>query len=693
MLTHPLFLIGLIAVAIPIAIHLLQLRRYRKVYFSNVDMLEELENENRRQRNLRQLLILAARILTIVFIVLAFCQPVIPNKDSRMVAGATVVSVYIDNSYSMECGGMDGSLIESARQKSHEIAEAYSPEVQFQLLTNNASGNQFRWLSREEFLAAVDEVQAGAATAPLSKIALRQHEFLSSSQAGNRHAYILSDFQQSTADLANYPSDSTILTTFIPLDGSSVANIFIDSLAFNSPAYFKGATVKVEARVRNRGDKAVEKQPLRLYVSGSQRAVTSVDIAANGSATATMSFTIADDSLLQGYVETTDYPITFDDRMFFSIPVTPSIPLLVISGKGENPFIKRLFADDSLTSYRQEPYDRLDYSHIAESRCIILDELHAIPSGLAHTLQQFINDGGTLLVIPAEGAEISSYNQFLASLRAPMLSTWQEKTSRAQTIQYNHSLYQGVFQRYNDEVEMPSVKGYYMLQPSSSTVSRQIISLLDGTALLSETVSALGHLYLLATPLRSERTDFVHQALFVPTLYNIALFSSPQPLPYQTIAATDPIPLGPQPQERSPRHMVNADPDAHSTSFIPDIRHTGSRWFLVPHGEITQAGNYILSPAPTEGIAFNYNRQESDLACLSRDDIKQTLRNAGLDNCRLSPPAAKSMTDYIRNRSQGTPLWRWCITLALLFLLAETLLIRLSGKTFSNKPKPQTHNA
>ena len=139
--------------------------------------------------------------------------------------------------------------------------------------------------------------------------------------------------------------------------------------------------------------------------------------------------------------------------------------------------------------------------------------------------------------------------------------------------------------------------------------------------------------------------------------------------------------------------MVNADPDAHTSSFIPDIRHTGSRWFFVPHGEITQAGNYILSPAPTEGIAFNYNRQESDLACLSRDDIKQTLRNAGLDNCRLSPPAAKSMTDYIRNRSQGTPLWRWCIALALLFLLAETLLIRLSGKTFSNKPKPQTHNA
>ena len=144
MLTYPLFLIGLAAVGIPIVIHLMQLRRYRKVFFSNVDMLEELENENRRQRNVRQLLILAARILAIVFLVLAFCQPVIPEKGSRMASGGTVVSVYIDNSYSMECGGMEGSLLESARQKAREIAEAYklgsSDYVKLQELTEEKAG-------------------------------------------------------------------------------------------------------------------------------------------------------------------------------------------------------------------------------------------------------------------------------------------------------------------------------------------------------------------------------------------------------------------------------------------------------------------------------------------------------------------------------------------------------------------------
>lgn len=685
MLTYPLFLIGLVAVGIPIAIHLLQLRRYRKVYFSNVEMLEELESENRRQRNLKQLLILATRILAIVFLVLAFCQPVIPNKDSQQASGGTAVSVYIDNSYSMESGGMDGSLMETARQKAREIAAAYDPGTQFQLLTNEAHGIQFRWLSREEFLEAVGEVKAGAVTASLSNIALMQNDFLHNAPAGNHHAYVISDFQHSTADLNLYPKDSTVLTTFIPLGGTDVANVYIDSLTFNSPAYFKGATVRLEARVRNDGDKAVEKQPLRLFVGKQQRAVTSVDIAPRSSATALMTFTIQDDSLLQGYVETTDYPITFDDRMYFSLPVTQKVPMLVIGGRIENTYLRRLFQGDSLVEYRQEPYERMDYSHLTESRFVVLDELHSIPSGMAQALIDFVKKGGTLLVIPGENVETDSYNQLLRALQAPQVGRWTEKKTRAGAMQTDHSLYQGVFQGQHEDNEMPTATGYYALQLSSATVSRQVIGLLDGNAFLIETPSGEGRLYLFATPMRSERTDFVHQALFVPTVYNMALFSTPQPLPYHVISASDPIPIASQVAGDNPRHVINANSSTPSNEYIPDIRRMASRYCIIPHGEITEAGNYLLTPAPVEGLAFNYSRKESDLACYTNSELKQAVSDAGLTNCRIAPAAAKSMTHYIRQRSQGTPLWRWCIVFALLFLLAETVLIRIGYKKSLNK--------
>jgi len=159
-------------------------------------MLQALQSENRKQNNLRKLLILMARILAIVFLVLAFCQPVIPNRDTQLQTGGTVVSVYVDNSYSMESGGMEGSLIESAKKKAREIAEAYKPDVQFQLLTCDAQGSQFRWLSREEFLAAVDGLDVSSVSVPVSSIALRQMEFLHSATAANRHAYIVVIFSE-----------------------------------------------------------------------------------------------------------------------------------------------------------------------------------------------------------------------------------------------------------------------------------------------------------------------------------------------------------------------------------------------------------------------------------------------------------------------------------------------------------------
>ena len=679
MLTVPLYLIGLVAVGIPIAIHLLQLRRYKKVYFSNVDMLEELQSENRKQNNLRKLLILLARILTIVFLVLAFCQPVIPNKNSQLRAGGTVVSVYVDNSYSMESGGMEGSLIESAKKKAREIVEAYKPDVHFQLLTNDAQGAQFRWLSRDEFLSSIEELEVSAVSVPISSIALRQNEFLHSATAANRHAYLISDFQQTTADIHNYPTDSLILTTFIPLGGTEVANLFIDSLAFNSPAFFRGATVHVEVWVTNNGDKEVENLPLRLFVGDKQRALTAVNVGAHKRAKAVMSFSIEEEGVVQGYVETTDYPITFDDKLFFSLAVMHRVPMLAISGGGENPYLQKLFQDDSLVDYSQVSASQVDYAHLTDNQFIILDELHSISSGMAHTLQEFVADGGSLLIVPGENVEVTSYNQFLAALQMPQLGSWVERQTRAEEVQLGAELYQGVFQGQNKEMELPTAMGYYRLNLSASTVAQSIIRLLDGSEFLTVTPVGSGRCYLLSTPLRKERTDFVQQALFVPTLYNMALYSTPLQQPYYLLTGTEPIPLTGSYDAERVAHLLNGD---GSVDVIPDIRRMGAVQCMVPHGEVTVAGNYRLVDKGTaiEGLSFNYSRQESDLAFYDRSEVKKLIADAHLDHCSVVPSAQKSMTDYIRQRSQGTPLWRWCLLLALLAILAEILLIRIPQK-------------
>ena len=671
LLTNPLFLIGLVAVGIPIAIHLLQLRRYRKVYFSNVEMLQELKEENHRQNRLRQLLILAARILAIVFLVLAFCQPVIPNKEAQIKSGGTVVSVYIDNSYSMECGGMEGSLIESAKQKAREIAAAYKPSDHFQLLTNEASGAQFRWLSREEFVEAVDAVQTSPVTAMMSVVSRRQNEFLHNASATNKHAYIVSDFQRSTADMTAYTADTTVLTTFIPLGGSDVADLYIDSLAFDSPAYCRGASVTAQVTVRNGGDKAVERLPLRLFVNGKQRALTSVDVAPHSAVTAPMVFTIEEEGVLQGYVETTDYPVTFDDKMFFTLNVAPRVPMLVVGGAGENPFLQRLFAGDSLVEYTHCGVNNIDYAHITEYRFIVLDELSSVPSGLAQTLQQFVSDGGTVLVVPGEKAERESYNRFLASVQAPLLGEWRKGKMRVSDFQVTAKLYQGVFQGEKEDIEMPTVEGMYRLQSAGSTVQEVLATMPDGSTFLACSSVGEGSVYLFASPLRKEYTDFVHQALFVPTLYNMALFSTGRQTPYHLLSGSEPIALQGTYEGDEAVHLISED---GQVDMIPEIRRIGSRQYLQPCGEMTSVGNYRIG---NEGLSFNYSRQESVLEFYATKELKKVLSDMGLRSASVAENAQKSMTDYVRQRSQGTPLWRWCLVLVLLMLAAETVLIRM----------------
>ena len=113
---NPLFLFGLLAIAIPVVIHLFNFRRFRKVYFTNVRFLQELKQQTQKQSQLRHLLILAMRILAIAALVIAFAQPYIPfsQKQTRM-ASRNAVSVFVDNSFSMEATAASGTLLDEAK--------------------------------------------------------------------------------------------------------------------------------------------------------------------------------------------------------------------------------------------------------------------------------------------------------------------------------------------------------------------------------------------------------------------------------------------------------------------------------------------------------------------------------------------------------------------------------------------------
>lgn len=663
--SSPAFLWALLAVVIPVVVHLFHFRRYKKVYFSNVVRLAELQSESRRRSTLRELLVMAMRILAIVFLVLAFARPVIPGHNSRLQSGSTAVSIYIDNSFSMENASSDGSQLETAKQKVREIAAAYGPGDSYQLLTNDMVGGEFRWLSREELLDAVDAVKISPVSRRLSEVMQRQSSFYRNSGAANRLAYVISDFQTSMCDFTAVEVDSTVQYTMVPLSQVAADNLYVDTVKLDAPAYFVGGHVTAEVVVHNSGTREVEKVPVKLYIDGRERAMATLDLPAGASGTAQLKFSIDGSGWLDGRVEIVDYPVVFDDEYYFTLHVDERVSVLEVDQSQPNAALRKLFAADSAVSFRNVTLPRLDLSSLSDYNFIILNELSGIGTGVAQELATWVNEGGSLMVLPDANGRTEGLNELLSAMQSPRVGTWMAKQVKASRIDYDSRLYRNVFSGRSDEMEMPSAMGRYQIDGSQS-VRQSIITFVDGGDMLSATPFGEGYIYLFAMPLNEQWTDLVNQALFVPTVYNMALFSRPVPPAAYTIGGSAPVVLQTSVDAMDEQHVPLLSDNA-DFSVMPDVRRVGNRLMLMQHGELQHAGIYLLGE---EHLAFNYNRIESQLDFLGRDDVAQQ------SGCTVLANADKPIDEEIRAMNDGRQLWRWCVLLALLALAAEVIILR-----------------
>ena len=132
---HPAFLWALTALAIPVLIHLFQLRRFKRIDFPNVRFLAEVSQQTRARKKVQHWLVLLARCLAIAALVLAFAQPYIPGPGGAVKAGPRAVSLFVDDSYSMDGQNANGRLLDQARKSAQDAVMAYGATDRFQLLT------------------------------------------------------------------------------------------------------------------------------------------------------------------------------------------------------------------------------------------------------------------------------------------------------------------------------------------------------------------------------------------------------------------------------------------------------------------------------------------------------------------------------------------------------------------------------
>ncbi len=670
---YPWFLLALSAIAIPIIIHLFHFRRFKKVYFSNINFLQQLSDETQKQARLKHLLVLLARILAISFLVMAFARPFIPLKDSEHRPEGNKISIFVDNSFSMEAGSGHGTTLDQAKQGAAEIAELFEPTDKYQLLTNDFEARHQRFVNRDEFLGMLREVDFSPAVRSIAEVIQRQTDLLQEDPGNeNKLAFVLSDFQKNITDFTSIETDSMTDYLLIPYQAQRRANIFIDSVWIENPVRLPGQVISIETRIYNDSDERLENQPVRLYVNNNQRTVATFDINPFSHATVSLNYTLGNETFQQGYLEITDHPVTFDDRFYFSFNLSENIPVLSINELSPNRFLNALLGNDTTFVYRNVQAGAIDFSLFGSQNLIILNGLPSIGSGLAAELRRYVDEGGNLLVFPGENADIPSYNDMLMSMDVAGITGIDTQSTRVSSINELHSIYSGVFERLPENMDLPQVQQHYVIDRQTRGREQYLMQLQNGNYFFTETPSGRGRVFVSAVPASDRFSNFPRHAMFVPTLYNIALHSAALYPLYQTIGSDDFITIR---NYRPAAGELFTITDGEM-EVIPETRNIHNNINLMLHSQIREQQNYRLKAGDNllRYLSFNYDRRESLLESYAKGEIQQLTQEH--ENLFTFESGNVSFEQQLERLRGGRQLWRIFLLIALLFLATEVLLLR-----------------
>jgi hypothetical protein len=676
---YPYVLFGLVALAIPVIIHLFDFKRPQRVFFTNVRFLRELKTETRRRSYLKHLLVLLMRLMALAAIIIAFAMPVRRHDKSGIhTSGKPLVIVYLDNSYSMQGIGAGGMLFEEAIRRAGEIAAHYAPSDEFYLVTNDFSGRYSRVVNRSDFMEMVTTVQLSPVTRTGEEITERLFDVARKSRGRDVVVYLISDFQRSTVNITATEMDPSFPTYLVPVKPVSLSNLYIDSVWMEVPVVRPGQVMALDVRVGNAGSVPAEEVPVSLVLNGRETGVGTVTVPAGGSAVVRLSTRISQEGIYHGVVALDDHPVVFDDRFYLGFEVREQRTIGAFYGTTQESHLSRLFEGDSLFRLVNRPVTQIDFATIHQYDIIFCQGVTEISSALTEALRSYVEEGGTLVVVPPDPPHNPTIiNPLLQILGVATYALPDTHTVRLGTISFDHRLFQGVYTEPPANMAMPTAYIHYPLISSGAPGEVVIKRLLNDRPLLLSGRAGRGLVYLFATSFSSDMTNLAsHPEVFVPALFNMALYSGVVPPLYYIAGLHKAVSIQwPDDPGQTVFRMRSLEGE---TEFIPGYRSEPFGALLFFEDQVSRSGNFRVMYGELEvaPVAFNYSYLESDLSFDEERALSSWIRQEGLEHIQVIIPGGRSLTEKLANMRDGIRLWRWFVIAALCFLLAESLLLR-----------------
>ena len=529
----PAFFIGLLAVGIPILVHLTQKEKKTVVDFPSLMFLRKIPYTSVRRRSIRDLWLLLLRIAALLLMILAFARPWFTSKSlAASLPGSTrEVVILLDRSASMGYG----DRWKKAQTEAKKIVDGLSGQDRATLVQFGSSAEESVRATDDKvrLSQAIDAAKVGAQATRFAPALRLAQSILAQSAMPRREAVLISDFQKigwEKQEDIHLPEGATL--TPVTVAAGDTSDLAITAVTFARNQFSGQDRVVATAGVSNHSTKPAADVPVTLEIDG--HAIETKKVTVPPGATASVSFvefTVADANVRGKLTAGTPAGDTWgaDNAFFFVLSPGRPVSVLVVQPDGAERdaslYLSTALGIGDAPKFEVEtiPASRLSGAIVEKRGVVILNDVATLPTGGAEILKRFVERGGGLLVGAAGNAKWSETEQ--TALMPGTLGATVDRPSGSVGalgfLDYSHPVFE-VFR--TPRAGSFSGVHFFRYRTLDPKTNRVLARFDDGAAAVVERRVGAGHVIAFSTSLDSSWNDLALKPVFLPFIRQMASF-------------------------------------------------------------------------------------------------------------------------------------------------------------------------
>lgn len=685
---NPAILFGLLAASIPLILHLLNLRKQKKVEFSSLRFLKELQKSKIRRIKIKQILLLILRTLLIIFIVMAFARPVVESSLPYFASySKTSAVIILDNSFSLEASDEFGNRFRQSKNVAMAILSELKDGDEASVIASNGMEDSYdnSMTGDFEFLKdKISKIEISTEKNNLKYAISQANELLKKTINLNKDIYVITDGQKNILDemsdtLKIIDEKLGLLIAKIGRNSSfDIDNISIDSLRVISQIYTRNKVVEFEVGVKNNTESDISGLIVSLSYGNERAAQKSMDIKAGKLGFINISAPVNESGIVNGMVAIETDAIDEDNQRYFGF-IVPEAPRVCLIQEKSDVFLDVLFNKVSESDIEVDKYSVGESGKINLS---LYDNLYLVNGKYSETLlnrlELFVQEGGNLFVFANDENNIE-FDNFMKKINLSLgsfVDVGEGSPINFSSMDKFHPIFDGVFKGVTDGKMMVESPNIYRLFP---VIGGRVIINTPSGAFLTETRFGEGKVLYCGVASDLSWGNFPLTGIYPSLIYkSISYLSSGSETSVFAKSGENVVINIPNKKSGNKKFKI-IDPN-EKVFYQQSVKlASGNNLYF---DDLSKTGVYKIYNSNDEGVssvAVNHFREESEQVYLSDEALR-----GGFESEFVGEPAVELLEDLdnidteIIRAKLGTELWKIFIVLALLTALVEMFVQRVS---------------